>query len=1726
MNDSFDFSDLSFSPVIDDDHNAFGEAIDDNEVVKDFKCLRCNQSFPSRSSRDAHGRTHTIEKTANWKRRRESERVETLIKNQETNLFTCFCGSRIKNLEKHASICRHMFDDEYEDPGGMIKRRRLNDLPARVPSHYLQLPEIFRVEGQVISTALSSVIVFNHNARLYCCRVCVEVISTFKQVQCHVAKKEHTDKLPLYGIKALEKADRELSLRESFIADGEFDIIDNTTPIAGIPWTSGYQCTVCDSYSVSKQSMGKRHRTLDHSAEIRECRFQKIRREENFYDYRCEPPAEDNRLDFVAAPHSNLVPIIQQWGRSSGDNALPICTYYNLSSLPAVIKSGLFETMMQLVAEDFSNDSIFRGIPAIALRFAKAINSAIPVVSNTFRGVLGYGLNDDESHFMRRLTADESLVTYSKYLAKLLCFLLRLVSAQEREDLDDLELNCFQRGDITLLDIPLVNDFRNALTEFFSEDGAGVLTEDSVTNAISIAQEVDLHDSLRGVFVSLETLMLHLVQGNFNATSNNSECVLWVFVCFTQVKTIGGGLHAIGDITQKIAKLQYFMKGCVLIAAKFQREDWFAEIHHEAYIGYLGSSQKYSAFNILVDEFNKAKRYKDFELLPLVSPQMVNGKPSPDAFIHLKRGSLVTKEILVTKTKRLLSICIKAVKELTFGYNLRHKWLESYYDDPSYNTAGIAWKNDHLAAKVVNSLRSRCLISTNTQHQVKLKYLNDTQSLLENILLLMHITSFACSRGTELASFQLDNTSNIQRNVFIRNGTVLVCPTYNKNGSLTNSDIKTPRFYPIGVALLIVNYAILLRPAIAFARDALELMDSRSPMLFVHPSTNEPYKSSQLRASFQRLLGEHYSLDLAFGDFRQIHAAMIESVLMYNGHSNSMMTMASFAANTEANNIFLAEASGHSIITATTNYARSTDNIRGVDRGHLWKSGIFSLAWIKYLELDVIDCDEAPALLIEAAADASLLPLVQLVTSKGNTQRESLPPRCTPVIETRGTITSEASPPPDVETLIDPSSVPSRYDECIITLLTNSFGFTTWRNEAQKYFLRLIYANYAEKEFKDICYVLPTNSGKTTAVFMLTGLNPTRKVIYIAPLNALLQNISQRATAFGIQSIIATHATDSTSLNSASLILTSTEYAATDSFRGAFRTWSASMDVVAVFVDEAHLLLLWQSFRQSIMDFMSTVKEGKAPIYFLSGSLPPSMTPYLLSAVNLNMATLRFPTVRSDICLLRVPIAVVDKPVDDERSELNYMTQCLAESLAVTIRRIKALKMDVHSDSGNTKVLVFVSKTSDANYFASLLPDIESVVYTSEHTENLGRVEHLLNVYHGFVVIVATTALSTGVDYGLDYVFTLGPLDDMSHIVQCMGRVGRRQQYSEMKSKLFFVIWNNTAFNEMKFNNWSRSADSRSYFDSDRGIKKVRAFLSSSDICAMNLISQYCDGNNEITCFGLASSYCDYCFMRASVRGLCSSRLDCVAKYLYSLVYSSLPVVTSPLRDGNSVSSYPLNEFSDAECEEIMQRIDHQASINLRYASQREPVKDMMRQLSRKCTGCFIKTGELKDKHGYTNRCLNFTGCFECSLQNPNHSASNCPYRLVARGGSKWIRENITGFCTRCSLPATVSGFQFHDNTNFSQCPRQLELSLLVYYCYLRSPHLRSLFVSTFPQLPPYNAVSDSNVDLTSLQRFLLQRDSSSQLLNFTNVCFVLFDLLKRFKGLANIIPMVVPLNE
>ena len=139
------------------------------------------------------------------------------------------------------------------------------------------------------------------------------------------------------------------------------------------------------------------------------------------------------------------------------------------------------------------------------------------------------------------------------------------------------------------------------------------------------------------------------------------------------------------------------------------------------------------------------------------------------------------------------------------------------------------------------------------------EYESTVERFLEYLLILIHITGGQPGRGTEITTLRYANVMQSMRNIFVKEGRVMIVTEYHKSMAVTDQVKMIPRFLPERVGKLLVVY---LADVLPFR----QLMDRKAGMLrskgFLWFKKDKPWETDDLTKALTRESGSRMGFRL------------------------------------------------------------------------------------------------------------------------------------------------------------------------------------------------------------------------------------------------------------------------------------------------------------------------------------------------------------------------------------------------------------------------------------------------------------------------------------------------------------------------------------------------------------------------------------------------------------------------------------------------------------------------------------------------------------------------------------------------------------------------------------------------------------------------------------------------------------------------------------------------
>jgi hypothetical protein len=163
----------------------------------------------------------------------------------------------------------------------------------------------------------------------------------------------------------------------------------------------------------------------------------------------------------------------------------------------------------------------------------------------------------------------------------------------------------------------------------------------------------------------------------------------------------------------------------------------------------------------------------------------------------------------------------------------------------------------------------------------------------------------------------------------------------------------------------------------------------------------------------------------------------------------------------------------------------------------------------------------------------------------------------------------------------------------------------------------------------NLLVVLPTNGGKSLLYQLQAFVDPSRCVVVVIPLVALMIKSVEKCTSRGIR-CTSYHPLMNPHIEVYPLLFVSVDHLAHQAFKNYVQVLNARKLLKRIYFDEAHLAVTAETYR-SCMASVKLLAVNPVQKLLLTATLPPSWEPDLVGAFGFPFATLRLPTIRPNL---------------------------------------------------------------------------------------------------------------------------------------------------------------------------------------------------------------------------------------------------------------------------------------------------------------------------------------------------------------------------------------------------------------------------------------------------------------------------------------------------------------
>jgi hypothetical protein len=817
-------------------------------------------------------------------------------------------------------------------------------------------------------------------------------------------------------------------------------------------------------------------------------------------------------------------------------------------------------------------------------------------------------------------------------------------------------------------------------------------------------------------------------------------------------------------------------------------------------------------------------------------------------------------------------------------------------------------------------------------------WLQKVRRWLQKLLAVAHLTAGQPGRGVEFLTTNMCNTSIQIRGVYFIDGLVMLLSLYGKADNLRGAQRPVARFLCKDTSYLLVSYLTYIREMEIIASTVL--YDKEQTALYGYLLGVKEGRKLETRDLSEGIAGmflTHLKVYATVKSWRHMASAWMHRFL---GYTNvSALT----------HNGPLDSQAGHSQQIATMVYGRSNFDHPSIGREEFQLFWKVSVEWHKLLHLNTQGpppCQivgTRQALLDQNSGAGASASAVTNVHHHHHHHRIQ-------VVRSVGDVGIDF-----------PSLACS--ESALRGLL--ALGYDKFKSSHQA---RAIHRVLMREE--DLLVVLPTGGGKTL-LFLLPAVVESGRftTVVICPFVALRNDLVQRLWNANVSVQVYSQ---SVGIGDVDILLVSVEQCMSEALQNGLAHLHDGGRLGRIVVDECHVAVTASLWRQAVRE-MEHVRRVPVPLLLLSATVPPTMEDQLKAFFVSQLAIVRSPTTRSNICY---KVMKDGRPVNDTLS-----TVLLSKPSA-------------------PKSIIFLRGREQTRHLAEALcaHGFLAVHYHGGLDEPTRTASQTSWMRGDADIMVATGAFGAGIDFGaVRLVVHMDEPYSMIDLAQESGRAGRDGLPSE-----HIVILPG---------HWQTKAET---------CPRMQEFLSGMK-CRRWVLQEYLDGCG-IDCFSSGCDRCDVCESVATrVRTANSPPTqgsDTNAHDLFNL--------DMDLFDDAGEEAFAMTEerptkrmcmadalLSDAATESH-EGLASQSLVSLNLVQ-------FLRGAADKCILCTLD-GEQHGWHAMTKCPYVRRLCFKCLAS--THGSTKCTNRLMWR----------EGHCFGCGLPNSLWQQLLHPQNFGTNC--------------------------------------------------------------------------------------------
>jgi superfamily II DNA/RNA helicase len=598
------------------------------------------------------------------------------------------------------------------------------------------------------------------------------------------------------------------------------------------------------------------------------------------------------------------------------------------------------------------------------------------------------------------------------------------------------------------------------------------------------------------------------------------------------------------------------------------------------------------------------------------------------------------------------------------------------------------------------------------QRRATRRYLRRVDHFRELLLLGVHWTGGQPARGTEITSVRFRNGYMQDRNIFAIHGHMAVVTRYHKSASQYDQPKVVPRFLAWRVGQLMAVY-------LAYARPLQELLagvvNGQMTSEYVWSGEHGPWETDRLTRIMKRETGRHLGVELTTHSYRHVAIAIGRKVIGEHFANGYQGDVDNFEEPEEETDDSLEMQAGRGGEVGAKRYGVSMDIIKNLSSRSIDTFRPLCQQWHRFLALESCRAEVGTKRKRQDENENGS------IVERPRTDVLSAFKRLKHSWEGRGSRGEEGQ-------------------DRLRAAMQKALGKfdVSFRSDTQREALETIVAGGR----RPLVVVMPTGGGKSLLFTAPACLDNTGVTIVMVPFRALINDLVDKAKNAGIDCVEWRPG----EVNPATLVFVSADLVDGTNLLGYAQQLFDSGRLRRIFIDECHLIFKENHWRAKLVR-LSCLRGVNCPMVLLTATLPPLMQFELERCMSIEFC--RY--IRADTTRLRTRYMVEEcKPGKLER---RVMEICHSWTRA----------------SPNSKGVVYCRSRAQCE---TLADELGCAYY---HAEADGREERIADWAERGGLIVATSALGTGVDFpGITLVLHVDIPWGMIDFAQESGRAGRQ----------------------------------------------------------------------------------------------------------------------------------------------------------------------------------------------------------------------------------------------------------------------------------------------------------------------------------------------------------------